>query len=220
MTSRAAAFVSALSTLSAPGCFNPWAESAPDDAPGNGPAARAARLTAHLSVQARVVLIGEGLSYMGGRCSGVAFTSERLTLEGRIPRVTAAARLSTRELPWSEPSATIVWKNLGSLRLSAEAVLWNAFPLHPHRPESVFSNRAPSKPELTLGADILKAMLGLYPGALVLAVGENSRRSLAALGVQARAARHPAFGGAPQFARHLRDAVEHAGLLPRAATSS
>lgn len=200
-------FVEDLLTFKAPGCFNPWAEAAEDDAPGNGAAARLARLRAHLSVEPRLILCGEAVGYQGGRCSGMPFTSERLMVEGAIPRITVTNRLSTRALPWSEPSATIVWKNLERLKLAHHTLLWNAFAIHPHRAGEPHTNRAPSSIEMKSGLPILEALLRCAPGARIVAVGERAQRALAALGSSAPKIRHPAFGGTAQFGQGLAEAT-------------
>src|SRR5579871_6495906 len=145
-------FLYQLQNYRAENVFNPWGERNADDLPGNGPAARRERLTAHLRVDAAQVLIGEAPGYQGCRISGIPFTSERLIMAGLIPRVAEShARLSSRARPWSEPSETIVWSALHELGIAHTTVLWNAFPWHPYRPDNPYSNRAPTRAECQLG---------------------------------------------------------------------
>jgi hypothetical protein len=159
-------------------------------------------------VDARYILVGEAAGYQGCKVTGIAFTSERLVLEGRIPRIAPdMPRLTSRERPWSEPSATTVWGNLHSLGIAAVAVLWNAYPWHPHRRGEAHSNRTPTRNERIAGLAVLRAVLLAYPGARVFAVGRNAEASLAGLGVDAVTLRHPSMGGAMEFARQLRAAV-------------
>ncbi|MDR3419251.1 MAG: uracil-DNA glycosylase [Nevskia sp.] len=180
--------------------FHPWVQENADDLPGNGPAERLARLKAHLDVEASLILVGEAAGYQGCRVTGLAFTSERLVLEGAIPRVaTGAPRLSTRKLPWSEPSATIVWSTLHSLGLAETTICWNAFPLHPYKSGDPLSNRTPSREELACGIASLQRLLAAQPTAQVVAVGKMAQSSLAWLGIQAPSVRHPAMGGATRF---------------------
>jgi len=185
--------------------FNPWTDvDASTDLDAGAPVARRRRLQAHLATDAAVLLIGEAAGYQGCKVSGIAFTSERLVIEGAIPRVTAGtARLSSRRRPWSEPSATTVWKTLYSLDIAARTVLWNAFPWHPHRPGLPHSNRMPSRIELAAGLPVLEVLLRLFPRAQVFAVGRRAAASLARLGVAAVPLRHPSMGGAATFARQL-----------------
>src|SRR3569623_2090345 len=114
--------------------FNPWySRDAGTDREADAAAARRERLRAHLDCGATLVLVGEAAGYQGCHVTGMAFTSERLILAGSIPRIVADGRLSTRERPWSEPSATTVRGTLHTLGLAARTVLWNCFPWHPHR---------------------------------------------------------------------------------------
>src|SRR6185369_16971555 len=91
--------------------FNPWKDCDPaTDLSATAPGERLERLRAHFSVAARCILVGEASGYQGCKVSGIPFTSERLILAGEIPRIrTDGRRLSSRQRPWSEPSATIVW---------------------------------------------------------------------------------------------------------------
>lgn len=180
--------------------FNPWYQrDEGTDVPGDTPAARRERLTRHLRCAARLVLIGEGAGYQGAHVSGLAFTSERLMLAGDIPRIVLTGRLSTRERPWSEPSATTVWGTLHSLGLAEHVVLWNCFPWHPHKPGVLQSNRTPNRSEYAAGLPVLAALLALHPDAEVLAVGKGAQAGLAALGIEAPCLRHPSMGGASAF---------------------
>ncbi|MDR2215840.1 MAG: uracil-DNA glycosylase [Nevskiaceae bacterium] len=202
-------FLRALQAPSPPHTFNPWRDVDPStDLPANAPAERVARLTAHLNIRARFVLIGEASGYQGCKVSGIPFTSERLILEGDIPRVTTqAARLSSRPRPWSEPSATTVWGTLHDLGIADQTVLWNAFAWHPHRPGNPHTNRTPTPAERAAGLPLLSAALALFPEAQVLAVGRQAQFALEQLGVAATALRHPSMGGATQFRQQLRAAL-------------
>jgi uracil-DNA glycosylase len=185
--------------------FNPWTtRDASTDLYTDAPAQRIARLKAHLSINARFVLIGEAPGYQGCHVSGIPFTSERLIMEGQIPRTTTdGARLSSRNRPWSEPSATIVWKTLHALGIAEQAVLWNAFPWHPCKPGKLHSNRTPTRAERQAGLPVLDKLLNLYPTARVFAVGKNAQLSLEEIGRAATPLRHPSMGGAKKFAQQL-----------------
>lgn len=192
-----------------PGLFNPWRDHCPQDASGNGPAERLERLEHHLDCKPELVLIGEAPGYQGCRYSGIAFTSERLLLDGAIPRIQPPIRrLSLRELPFSEPSATIVWKTLYRLRVAESCILWNALQMHPHKPGSVWTNRTPTDEELALGAPALRLLTQAFPAARVVAVGRKAEALAGAMGVKVAAAvRHPANGGAKEFSEGLQFAL-------------
>jgi len=185
--------------------FNPWTErNARDDDAGNGPQARCRRLAAHLGIEPARLLIGEASGYQGCRVTGIPFTSERLINEGMIPRIDVGpARLSLRHIPWSEPSATIVWSTLQELGIAESTVLWNAFPWHPHVAGEAHSNRTPTRIECAQGLPVLQALLSAFPRARLFAVGRQAERALLAIGRQALALRHPAMGGATAFRRAL-----------------
>jgi hypothetical protein len=203
------ALITALFIPSGPTVFNPWMDSDPTtDLSPDAPASRVARLRAHLAVNARYLFIGEASGYQGCKVTGIAFTSERLVIEGRIPRIRLdVPRLTSRERPWSEPSATTVWGTLHALGIAADAVLWNAYPWHPHRRGEPHSNRTPTRTERQAGLAVLGSLLRAYPTARVFAVGRNAQASLSELGAEGVTLRHPSMGGAMEFARQLRAAV-------------
>jgi hypothetical protein len=188
-----------------PGLFNPWADHCPHDAQGNGPEQKLVRLAAHLDCEPEFILAGEAPGYQGCRYSGIAFTSERLLGEGAIPRIAASPmRLSTRRLPFSEPSATIVWKTLYRLGIAERTILWNAMQLHPHRADNLWSNRTPAPDEITLGEPAMRMLIEAFPQARIVAVGKKAEGLLGEMGVQvAGAVRHPANGGATEFSKGL-----------------
>ncbi len=188
------------------GLFNPWRDHCPHDAPGNGPIEKLARLARHLDCDPEFILAGEAPGYQGCRYSGIAFTSERLLGEGAIPRIPAlSGRLSTRRLPFSEPSATIVWKTLYKLGIAERTLLWNAMQLHPHRPGNLWSNRTPTPEEIHLGEPALRMLSAAFPSARIIAVGKKSEGLLHDMCIPiAGSVRHPANGGATEFAAGLK----------------
>lgn len=190
--------------------FNPYTDRCAHDAPGNGPQARRARLRAHLACSPRWILIGEAPGYQGCRYTGVAFTSERLVLEGAIPRLgQPGARLSDRGRPFSEPSATIVWKALYALGMAQHTVMWNALQLHPMGRRGPWSNGTPTEADCEAGMPAVRALLQAFPSANVIAVGRKAERLLQRNGIATHACvRHPANGGAGEFNTGLRSALQ------------
>ena len=199
--------IAQLAAYRAQDVFNPWGEVDPLDVGGmSGPAGRQTRLALHFSCEPEYLLVGEAPGYQGCHFSGVAFTNEALLLERMIPRMPAlSARITTRPRPWREPAATVVWRTLHVLGMAERVVLWNAFAWHPHRPGDPYSNRAPRLAELGAGREALEAVLELFPGVRIVAVGKVAERTLRDVGVApAAAVRHPSMGGARQFADELR----------------
>jgi hypothetical protein len=144
----------------------------------------------------RMLLIGEAVSYRGGRLTGIAFTSETMMLCGGIPgegyrKATTTPSLST------EASATMVW---GTIRdLDPLPLLWNAFPFHPFHAGNPLSNRMPTPAELAIGAPFITTLLRLFPIEQVVAIGNQASFSLARLGVDHEKVRHPSQGGKRLF---------------------
>lgn len=200
-----------LQNFKSPNVFNPWSECDPLDVDEFGYMDRIDRLKQHLAVEPVLILIGEAPGYQGYHFSGVPFTNEKLILGGHIPRVTprisVSGRLTTRRLPFCEPSATIVWGGLHNLGLADRVILWNAFAFHPYKPGNTMSNRAPKPSELIAAAPILHGLLAIHTGVPVLPVGKVAERTLANLGIDASPSiRHPSMGGAKEFFRGLSDA--------------
>ena len=188
-----------------PGMFNPWKERCEHDTASNTLEARRERLARHLDCDARLLCIGEAPGYQGCRTSAVAFTSERLLLEGVIPRIDPpGGRLSDRPLPFSEPSATIVWKTLYRLGVAEHTILWNAVQLHPFKEGNVWSNRTPTDAEVALGMPALRILAAAYPNAKIVAVGKKAGGLLRDAGIPIIGdVRHPANGGATLFFEQL-----------------
>ncbi len=184
------------------GLFNPWRDICTNDLSHNGPQEKLSRLAAHLDCQPEFILCGEAPGYQGCRYSGVAFTSEKLLIEGGIPRITANhQRLTSRRLPFSEPSATIVWKTLYRLGIAERTVMWNSLQMHPHPEGDCLTNRTPTTAEIALGAPALLMLIAAFPKARVVAVGRKAEGLLRIINVTPSVmVRHPANGGATEFA--------------------
>ena len=191
------------------GLFNPWTDRCQFDDDRNGPQARLDRLARHLDCEAGLILVGEAPGYQGCRYSGIAFTSERLLMEGSIPRIDAVShRISTRNIPFSEPSATIVWKALYRFGVAETTILWNALQMHPFRDGCPWSNRTPTDDEIAAGAASLRCLRETYPTAKLIAVGRKAEHAIHTLGMRVDAAiRHPANGGATEFTMGLQRAL-------------
>jgi uracil-DNA glycosylase len=171
-------------------------------------AVRRRNLRLYLSEMAAIapstLLVGEAVSYRGGRLTGIAFVSETLMLggvetsSGRVlgashgyRKATSGPKLST------EASATMVWETIAPL--APLPLLWNAFPFHPFHAGNESSNRAPSASELLLGSRFLERLLHLFPIGTVVAVGNHASLSLQRLGVDHTRVRHPSQGGKNLF---------------------
>jgi len=199
-------FVEAVSQPSYPSMHNPWRDRCHTDLDSAAAEIRQGRLRNHLlTPNPQLLIIGEAPGYQGCRYSGLAFTSERLLMERVIPRMSGldGGRITDRQKPWSEPSATIVWKALYEKGLARSTVLFNAVPWHPEGKRGIHSNRTPTTEEKQHGLQYLKDLLEIYPGVPVAALGNTASETLAALEVKHTKLRHPANGGATKFREGL-----------------
>ena len=196
--------------------FNPWGDHDPiHDLSPDAPDIRADHLQRYLAARlgrARVLLIAEAPSYSGAKFSGMAMTSERDVLAAHAGGrgdgyFSGGFRRTSRELPqlknrdgMLERTASIVWgAMLGQGWAATDFVLWNAVAYHPHLPGQPLTNRAPSTAERRALRPLLERFLALYPGLPRLAIGRVCQQSLADMTIDALPARHPSYGGAPEF---------------------
>lgn len=194
--------------------FDPWKMASDDDEQSDPAAERRARLRQHLMAeQVEFIAIGEAVGFQGARVTGMAFTSEALLLDGAIPRVRVSGRLSTRERPWSEPSARIVWELLYRNGMAETTLLWNCSPLHPHLPGNPLSNRTPRSGEVEAGLPLVECLVRNHPKARVLAIGKTSAALLDRMQIAHVALRHPAYGGRPELERQLGELRSARGAL-------
>lgn len=184
--------------------FDPWRAASEDDASVNAAVERRDRLRKHLSAdRVEFLAIGECPGYAGARVSGMAFTSEALLLDGAIPRVPVDGRLSTRKLPWSEPSARIIWELLYRHGIAETTLLWNVAPVHAHRDGEPLSNRTPTAAEIEAGRPLVECLVRHHGHARILAIGGKSAALLGRMGIEHVALRHPAYGGKPELEKQL-----------------
>lgn len=156
------------------------------------------------AIRPRMLLIGEAVSYRGGRLTGIAFVSESVMLGGVETRsgpvlgadhgyrkATAGPRLST------EASATMVWSTIRGIE--PLPLLWNAFPFHPFHAGDPDTNRAPTAGELAIGQPFIERLLRLFPIERVVAIGNHASASLQRLDIAHDKVRHPSQGGKNLF---------------------
>jgi len=156
------------------------------------------------AIAPRILLVGEAVSYRGGRLTGIPFVSETVmlngvdTASGRIlgadhgyRKATPGPRLST------EASATMVWETIRTIE--PLPLLWNAFPFHPFVAGNPESNRAPSAAELLIGQPFVLSLLRMFPIERVVAIGNHADLLLTRLEIEHVKVRHPSQGGKQKF---------------------
>jgi len=169
---------------------------------------------------AKFLLIAEGLSYQGGRFSGLAMTSERqiindkenLIFKGKKQRTSnpnCTEKKTIRELGFTENTGTIVWKTLAPLMKSTDWITWNIFPWHPHKAGDFLTNRLPREDEITAGLSIFKKHFAfLAKNRILISVGKTSGNTLEAAGYKSHTVRHPANGGASKFKSQIEEIIK------------
>ena len=164
----------------------------------------------------RLLLVGEAVSYRGGRLTGIPFVSESLMLCGldiagsRVLGADRGYRKADPTTPVStEASATMVWATIRTIE--PLPLLWNAFPFHPFLRGNPFSNRMPSVGELEIGAPFIARLLRLFPIERLVAVGNQASRCLASLEVEHVKVRHPSQGGKRAFVDGVARLSHHYG---------
>lgn len=169
------------------------------------------------SIEPRMLLIGEAVSYRGGRLTGIAFVSESVMLAGmdtRSGRILGADHGYRKATPGpklsTEASATMVWETIS--KIDPLPLLWNAFPFHPFGSGSVDSNRAPSANELLIGQTFIERLLRLFAFEQIVAIGNHASLSLQRMAIDHTKVRHPSQGGKNLF-------VEGMARLSQARTS-
>jgi uracil-DNA glycosylase len=205
------AFIARLAeTEPPPHVVNPYAA-------GGNPysAARRQNLRLYLAqmaaLQPRLLLVLEAPSYCGMRLTGVP-AAGHLLING-VPGLElfgAARGYQSVDEPGfpqrkANQTASAVWGMLAEL--GQHALVWNAFPFHPHQPENPYSNRTPKPRELSLGEPFLREIMAMYPCSQVIAVGNIASRLLTIMQIEHRKIRHPAQGGKHKFAAGLRAAL-------------
>lgn len=153
----------------------------------------------------RLMLVGEAVSYRGGRLTGIPFVSESLMLrgvDGILGEHRGYRRATATPRPSTEASATMVWATIR--HIEPLPLLWNAFPFHPHIDGNPFSNRMPTAAELAIGGCFIEWLLRLFPIERVAAIGNAAASSLTRLGIEHVKVRHPSQGGKRKFVEGMK----------------
>lgn len=192
------------------GVFNPWHDRDEDLDLPRAPKIRSDNLAHYLKAHrgAQAVLVGEAAGWAGCRFTGIPFTGENLLAGPEALEWTTGLplrRSSTRETPYKERSATVVW---GELAGDRRIVLWNAVPWHPHRPGEPLTNRKPTRSDQEAGRVILMKYLEIFENARPVAIGRVSQEVLRKMGIEAEYIRHPSMGGHHRFRQGVRQLQE------------
>ena len=84
-------------------------------------------------------------------------------------------------------------------------LLWDAFPLHPHKPQDILSVRNPTKSEVSQFGEALTLIKAYIKPINIVAVGRKAFIELKALGEHSTYVRHPSQGGKVKFTSGMRN---------------
>jgi len=186
--------------------FNMYTSVNPDYDVHEAAAIRRANLLAYLSACSQtpeLLLLAEAPGPNGCRFSGIPFTAEEQLLSDTFPVV--GRQSSNQAMPRSEYSSRIVWDLLAPH--FERVVIWNAVPLHPHKPGHPMSIRTPSVSEIRTWAPLIRTLTDHFRPTQVISIGRIAERACSIEGITSRYVRHPSQGGANIFRDQIRAAL-------------
>lgn len=161
-------------------------------------------LTKMKEINPNTIIIREAPGYLGIPFSGVPLSSENIIINNDhflYGTSKGYCRISECETPVYEKTANTIWNILLSYKNIKKntPLLWNAFPLHPHKPGKLLSNRTPSKHEIDNLSYILRFLLNdLFPSInKVIALGRKTESIIKKIdhNYDYLYIRHPSHGG-------------------------
>jgi hypothetical protein len=146
----------------------------------------------------KVLLLAEAPGWRGMSVTGVPFVSAREVLAGAYGGLELPERPAA---PWEASSAVVAgvfanWQ--GPLPLT-----WPIYPHHPFVAGDPHTNRTPRPAEVRQGTPVALELARAFGIETIVAVGRKAQGALEAEGIDAPAVRHPAQGGARQFAEQV-----------------
>ena len=202
-------FVRDLRELSCNNAFNPYSDRCDEYDLDDAPSIRLTALSAMLNVAQEVEIdslwIGRDLGYRGGRRTGLALTDDRY-IGKHAERWGITIERATRGEVVVERTASVIWHILSRLE-GINIFLWNVFPLHPHEPDSPFSNRAHNASERDTGLSILEQLIGVLKPKRLIAIGNDAEQAVSRVrsSQEVVKVRHPSYGGQAQFINGITD---------------
>ena len=167
---------------------------------------RQANLIAYIRAvvkSAEYLAVGEAAGPWGCRFSGIPFVGERQLVQYSLPftgqRSSCAEPKLTkrRKAPFVSASSTMFWNVMRQYH--PRFLVWDAVPLHPHRPTDRLSIRTPTESELHQFFPALEALISAINPVKIMAIGNSAYNALLTLGHESLKVRHPANGGFPDF---------------------
>ncbi|MBT3785925.1 uracil-DNA glycosylase [bacterium] len=161
-----------------------------------------------------ILLVGEAPGHRGCKLTGIPFTSPHLIQTSAHPVMQSLRSEVILRTTESEQSARVVYDYLINQRLGA--VLWNAFPFHPHQKGNPDSNRKPLGKELKEGQRFLKLIVEIFKPGVFIGVGRLGETSLRETisKQEVHYVRHPSRGGKVNFMKGMNKIFRAQSLIP------
>jgi hypothetical protein len=192
--------VAALAALRFADVFNPYSDFCETHDLSEAASIRRANLLATFEAAAAgidEIWIGLEPGHRGARRTGLAMTDD-LHLEAHAQRWGLdGVRKATRSGPQTEQTAGIVWEALAET--TQAVLLWNVFPLHCHATGAPLSNRRHTRHESSECHDLLRGIIAMVNPRRIVGIGREARDTIASVGLECDAVRHPAYGGKAKF---------------------
>jgi len=210
-------FVTDLAALSFQNTFNPYRDRCPIHDLKDAPARRRAALLAILKIAAEApvdaIWIGRDLGYRGGRRTGLALTDD-VHAEEHAARWNIPLSRPTKGNLLAEKTAAVIWSTLS--QIDSRVFLWNVFPLHPHKLNSPFTNRAHNALERRTGEMFLSMLVNIVNPRRIIAIGNDAASSARIIcqGKEVVKVRHPSYGGQTDFLSSIRRLYPATNKLP------
>lgn len=173
------------------------------------------RYLAEATETASILVVGEAAGPWGCRFSGVPFTGERQLLDPSFPlhgersSKTNPDRPIKVAPPFISKSAVTFWGVM--LPFQGRFLLWDAFPLHPHKPHDALTVRNPTRKEVSQFGEALRLIEAYMKPTKIVAVGKKAFKEFDALGEHSTYVRHPAMGGKEEFTSGMQNIFKDKG---------